>query len=75
MPGFAKRMNEEQFLVLAEKINRLNTHCEKIEGENLSLLKHQDEWVIERSKLLKKNDLARNKIEAMIGRLRALEHK
>ena len=68
-------MNEEQFLALAERIERLSNYCIKLEEDNLSLRKLQDEWVTERSQLLQKNDLARNKIEAMIGRLRALEHK
>ncbi len=73
--GLAIRMNEEQFLGLAAKIERLSTYCEQLQNDNLSLRKTQDEWATERSHLLQKNDLARNKIEAMIGRLRALEQK
>jgi len=68
-------MNEEQFLILADKIKHLKKYCEKLEIDNLSLRKYQDDWVSERSQLLQKNDLAKTKIEAMIGRLRALEQK
>jgi len=49
-------------------------HCRKLERDNAMLRELQDDWNRERAQLMHKNDLAKNKIEAMIGRLRALEH-
>ena len=48
-------------------------HCQKLESDNAALKAQQEEWSGERIKLLQKNDLAKNKIESMIGRLKSLE--
>lgn len=68
-------MDETQLNAIAEKISRLISHCEKLNADNQILRQQQDEWQQERARLLQKNDLAKNKIEAMIGRLKALEQK
>lgn len=66
-------MDQSELQALANKVDRLIAHCEKLEQENSAIRQAQDDWNRERSQLIQKNDLARNKIEAMIGRLRALE--
>ncbi len=66
-------MAEARFKALSDKIDRLIKHCEQLEHDNSTLREFQNDWNQERSQLMQKNDLARNKIEAMIGRLKALE--
>ncbi len=66
-------MAEAKFKALSDKIDRLISHCQQLESDNSALRELQQDWSHERSQLLQKNDLARNKIEAMIGRLKALE--
>ncbi|HET8800833.1 MAG TPA: TIGR02449 family protein [Marinobacter sp.] len=67
-------MEQSEVKALADKLDRLITHCQKLERDNATLRALQDDWNRERAQLMHKNDLAKNKIEAMIGRLRALEH-
>jgi len=56
------------------ELDKLIERCDKLEKDNALLRELQDDWNRERAQLMHKNDLAKNKIEAMIGRLRALEH-
>jgi cell division protein ZapB len=67
-------MEQSEVKALADKLDKLIEHCQKLEQNNATLRQLQDGWNRERSQLMQKNDLAKNKIEAMIGRLRALEH-
>lgn len=66
-------MEQPELEALAAKLDRLIEHTRKLEQDNAALREAQDDWNRERAQLVQKNDLARNKIEAMIGRLRALE--
>ncbi|MDO6441320.1 MULTISPECIES: TIGR02449 family protein [unclassified Marinobacter] len=67
-------MEQSEVQALADKLDKLIEHCQKLEQNNATLRQLQDDWNRERSQLIQKNDLAKNKIEAMISRLRALEH-
>ncbi|MFT7337367.1 MAG: cell division protein ZapB [Marinobacter maritimus] len=67
-------MEQSEVQALADKLDKLIEHCQKLEQSNANFRQLQDDWNRERSQLMHKNDLAKNKIEAMIGRLRALEH-
>ncbi len=66
-------MEDSQIRNFSDKVDQLIAHCKKLESDNAALRELQEEWHSERARLLQKNDLARNKIEAMIGRLKALE--
>jgi len=66
-------MEQSEVQALADKLDRLIARCEKLERDNAMLRALQDDWNRERAQLMHKNDLARNKVEAMISRLRALE--
>lgn len=66
-------MEQPEVQVLADKLDQLLERYGKLELENQSLKKRQEDWIRERAQLVHKNDLAKTKIEAMIGRLRALE--
>lgn len=67
-------MEQPELQALADKLDRLIERCRKLEQDNAAMRELQDNWNRERAQLIQKNDLAKNKIEAMIGRLRALEH-
>ena len=66
-------MEQTDLEALSGKLDRLIARCEHLEAENQSLQELHEELHRERAQLMQKNDLARNKLEAMIGRLRALE--
>jgi len=66
-------MEASQIKIFSNKVEELLAYCQKLEADNITLKTTQDEWQSERTKLLQKNDLAKNKIESMIGRLKALE--
>jgi cell division protein ZapB len=66
-------MEQPEVQVLADKLDQLLERYGKLELENQALKNRQDDWIRERAQLVHKNDLAKTKLEAMIGRLRALE--
>ena len=47
--------------------------CDQLREENRSLKARQESLMTERASLLQKNELVRSKVEAMIGRLKAME--
>jgi len=66
-------MEASQLKQFSDKVEKLLEYCQKLESDNSVLKAQQDEWSGERIKLMQKNDLAKNKIESMIGRLKSLE--
>jgi len=66
-------MEQPEVKVLADKLDQLLERYGKLELENQALKSRQENWIRERAQLVHKNDLAKTKLEAMIGRLRALE--
>lgn len=56
------------------RIDELIRAVERLKEENRSLQQKQDLLVSERAALVQKNELVRTRVEAMISRLRALEH-
>ncbi len=59
---------------LEEKLDVLIDKFNSTQIENTSLKTKQDELVQEKAKLLEKTTLARSRVEAMISRLKAMEH-
>ncbi len=68
-------MAENQFKVLEKKIDELIALCGDLNRENQTLKRDSRGWHDERVQLVASNDLARDKVTAMINRLQALEHK
>lgn len=66
-------MEQLEVQVLADKLDQLLERYSKLEQENQALRTRQENWNRERAQLVHKNDLAKTRVEAMIGRLRALE--
>ena len=63
-----------------EELNRLERQVDNLialvhllGNESKALKTQQSNWTVERAKLIEKNELAKNRVESMIGRLKALE--
>ena len=57
---------------LEQKIDRLIHLCARLQKENTSLREREASLLKERSKLLEKSEMARNRVEHMIVRLKNL---
>lgn len=66
-------MADDQLKELEKKIDELIALCQELNRENQALKADNAGWRTERQSLISKNELARNKVEAMIDRLRAME--
>jgi cell division protein ZapB len=64
----------EEMDVLERRVHELIALTEQLSRENKALRTQQDNWSVERAKLIEKNELAKSRVESMIGRLRALEN-
>jgi cell division protein ZapB len=60
---------------LEEKIDTLIAKLWKMEEENRSLRSSNDELIAERSQLIEKTTLAKTRVEAMITRLKGINHQ
>lgn len=58
---------------LEAKVDELIELCEALASENRAMHDRNRAWATERSELIERNELARNKIDALIGRLRSME--
>ena len=59
--------------LLSAELDRLIDLCRNLADENAALRHEREGWLREREQLVERNDLARDRIETMIVRLRALE--
>ena len=59
---------------LEKRIDELVVTVSQLKEENRSLRQRQDMLLSERASLLNKNEQVRARVEAMIGRLKAMEH-
>lgn len=67
-------MDEPEINTLTDKLDQLIEICDQLHNQNRQLLAQERSWREERLQLIEKNDLARQKVEAMILRLKSLEH-
>ncbi len=58
---------------LETRVEELLRFCANLRDENRSLRTRQETLVVERAELIEKTALARNRVEAMISRLKAME--
>ncbi len=68
-----KTYTESDLQKLESQIDALIDAVNQLKQENTSLRHQQDNLLAERSQLIEKTELARNRVEAMITRLRSLE--
>lgn len=59
---------------LEKRLDELMAAMKHLKEENRALRSRQDSLTAERSQLLQKNEQVRTRVEAMIGRLKAMEH-
>ncbi len=64
---------EHELKRLERRVDALVRVCDKLQDENKSLKQRQDVLTGERANLLQKNEQVRARVEAMIGRLKAME--
>ncbi|MBA1148436.1 TIGR02449 family protein [Ectothiorhodospiraceae bacterium WFHF3C12] len=64
----------EQIARLEARINTLVSTCDRLREENRMLQKSQESLNAEKATLLERNEMARSRIEAMISRLKQMEH-
>jgi cell division protein ZapB len=72
----AENMNstfEHELKRLEKRVDALVRVCDQLQDENRSLKQRQDVLTSERANLLQKNEQVRARVEAMIGRLKAME--
>ena len=69
---FVHIMSDSSLNKLEQKIDRLINLCARLQQENESLREREASLLKERSKLLEKNEMARNRVETMITRLKGL---
>lgn len=68
------QMEEPDINTLTLKVGQLIELCDRLQAQNQHLHAQEKNWREERLHLIEKNDLARQKVEAMISRLKSLEH-
>lgn len=64
---------EHELKRLEKRVDALVVVCDQLQDENRSLKQRQDALTAERATLLQKNEQVRARVEAMIGRLKAME--
>lgn len=64
---------EHELKRLEKRVDALVQVCDQLQDENQSLKQRQDVLTAERANLLQKNEQVRARVEAMIGRLKAME--
>lgn len=67
------QLSELDLNKLEFRVSELIQVCERLKEENRSLRSQHDALVNERASLIEKNEQVRARVEAMIGRLRAME--
>lgn len=64
---------ETELKRLEQRVDALVEVCDQLKDENRTLKQRQDALTAERATLLQKNEQVRARVEAMIGRLKAME--
>ena len=68
-PGFGTELAQ-----LERRVEELLVTVEALREENRALRQRQESLAAERSALAQRNDQVRARVEAMIGRLKTMEH-
>ncbi len=75
-------MSDPLLQTLETKLDQLIQECSRLGDENRRMRQEmatfktrETDWQVERSRLIEKNELAKNRVEAMISRLKSLEEQ
>lgn len=74
MPDTPEQNFLKELQRLERRLDELVVITDQLKDENRSLKQRQDNLIGERANLLQKNEQVRARVEAMIGRLKAMEH-
>ncbi|MBD8596982.1 TIGR02449 family protein [Pseudomonas sp. CFBP 8772] len=66
-------MEDKDLQALMARLELLINRVEQLKSQNGLLLAQEKSWREERAQLIEKNEIARQKVESMISRLKALE--
>lgn len=66
-------MEKDAIQQLEQQVDELLRASRRIREENMLLKTQQTAWLTERAELVEKTDLARSRIETMVGRLKELD--
>lgn len=69
-----RHMFEKELQSLEERLHELVALCKQLREENHSLRDRQEQLTSERAHLIQKNELVRTRVEAMVSRLKSMEH-
>ncbi|MCZ8131941.1 MAG: TIGR02449 family protein [Steroidobacteraceae bacterium] len=70
----ARQAFDAELRKLEKHVDELMVTVSHLKEENRALRQRQDVLTAERSQLLAKNEQVRARVEAMIGRLKSMEH-
>ncbi|MGB0132492.1 TIGR02449 family protein [Dokdonella sp.] len=68
-----KEQTQTELAEISARIDELVELCRRLSEENRSLRQSQEQLSNERAGLIARNEQARTRVEAMIGRLKSLE--
>lgn len=68
----ANEASSASWETLEDRIDRIIDRNRTLASENKALRQAQQNWSIERADLVRRNELAKSRIEAMISRLKSL---
>ena len=68
-------MTDTSFKTLESKVDALIQLCAEMKIENQQLREHQHDWQVERTNLLNKNQLAKTRLEKVLGRLKSMQEE
>ena len=68
----ANEASSASWETLEDRIDRIIERNHRLASENAALRQAQRNWSIERADLVRRNELAKSRIEAMINRLKSL---
>lgn len=66
-------MLAQDLIALEAKVEELIALCESLGNENRALREQNRIWAAEKAGLVERNELARSKIDALIGRLKSMD--
>ncbi len=72
--GAAGKRIDLELSRIERRVEELVDICNQLKEENRSLRQRQEMLVAEKASLLQKNDMVRGRVEAMIERLKSMEH-
>jgi cell division protein ZapB len=68
-------VKKPDFAALADNVQRLIQQHAELKAQYAALKEAEQRWLEERAQLISKNETARQKVEVMISRLKALEQE